>query len=40
MARKAPVIDLDPQRDIGTDYILIATGVGAALVALIYLLLT
>lgn len=35
-----PLIDLDPQRDIGTDYILIATGVGAALAALIYLLLT
>ncbi|MFO1108843.1 MAG: hypothetical protein U1E61_06655 [Bradyrhizobium sp.] len=35
-----PVIDLDPQRDIGIDYILIATGVGAALAALLYLLLT
>ena len=35
-----PVIDLDPQRDLGTDYILIAAGVGAALVALVYLLLT
>ena len=34
-----PLIDLDPQRDIGTDYILIAAGVGAALAALIYLLL-
>jgi hypothetical protein len=29
----------DPQADIGTDYALIATGVGAALIALIYLLL-
>jgi len=29
----------EPQRDLGTDYFLIATGVGAALVALIYLLL-
>jgi hypothetical protein len=28
----------DPQRDIRTDYVLIATGVGAALLALIYLL--
>ena len=35
-----PVIDLDPQRDLGTDYILIATGVGAALIALVYLVLT
>ena len=35
-----PLIDLDPQRDLGTDYILIATGVGAALIALVYLLLT
>jgi hypothetical protein len=42
MAQKAyePLIDLDPQRDLGTDYILIATGVGAALIALVYLLLT
>jgi hypothetical protein len=42
MAQKAyePLIDLDPQRDLGTDYILIAAGVGAALVALVYLLLT
>ena len=29
----------DPHRDIQTDYVLIATGVAAALVALIYLLL-
>ena len=42
MAQKAydPVIDLEPQRDLGTDYILIAAGVGAALIALAYLLLT
>jgi hypothetical protein len=42
MARRTyePLIDLDPQRDIGTDYILIAAGVGAALIALVYLLLT
>jgi hypothetical protein len=38
--RTEPLLDLDPQRDIGTDYILIATGVGAALIALVYLLLT
>jgi hypothetical protein len=30
----------DPQRDIGTDYALIAVGVGAALIALLYLILT
>ena len=30
---------LDMQEDLRTDYALIATGVGAALVALIYLLL-
>jgi hypothetical protein len=30
---------LDPQRDLGIDYALIATGVGAALIALIYLIL-
>lgn len=35
-----PLIDLDPQRDLGTDYILIAVGVGAALAALLYLLVT
>jgi hypothetical protein len=29
----------DPNTDLGTDYALIATGVGAALIALIYLLL-
>ena len=41
MARKTydPLTDLDPQRDIGTDYVLIAIGVGAALSALVYLLL-
>ena len=31
--RTNPVFDLEPQRDLGTDYILIAAGVGAALVA-------
>jgi len=30
----------DPQRDISTDYALISIGVGAALIALIYLILT
>ncbi|MEO6839825.1 MAG: hypothetical protein ABI192_03575 [Bradyrhizobium sp.] len=39
MTRKSPQRSLDPHRDIGTDYILIATGVGAALIALVYLLL-
>lgn len=31
---------LDPKTDLRTDYALIATGVGAALIALIYLILT
>ena len=31
---------LDPQSDLRTDYVLIAIGVGASLIALIYLLLT
>ena len=39
MAQKTYPSPFDPQADIGTDYALIATGVGAALVALIYLLL-
>ena len=38
--RTDPVLDLEPQRDLGTDYILIVAGVVAALIALIYLLLT
>jgi hypothetical protein len=29
----------DPKADLGTDYALIATGVGAAVIALIYLVL-
>jgi hypothetical protein len=37
MAEKTYPDSFDPQRDIGTDYALIATGVGAALIALIYL---
>ncbi len=39
MTRKTRQPSLDPHHDIGTDYILIGTGVGAALIALIYLLL-
>lgn len=39
MAEKTYQPSLDPQADIGTDYALIATGIGAAVVALIYLLL-
>jgi len=39
MAQKTYPTSFDPQRDIGTDYALIAIGVGAALVALIYLIL-
>ena len=33
-------VSFDPQRDISTDYALISIGVGAALIALIYLILT
>ena len=39
MAQKSYENSFDPQRDIGTDYALIATGVAAALVGLIYLIL-
>ncbi len=39
MARKTSQPSFDPYRDIATDYVLIATGVGAALIALIYLIL-
>jgi hypothetical protein len=39
MARKSCPSPSDPQRDVGTDYALIAIGVSAALIALIYLLL-
>jgi hypothetical protein len=40
MNRKSPRPSFDPlRRGLGTDYVLIATGVGAALIALIYLLL-
>ena len=40
MAQKTYDPMFDPQRDLGTDYALIAVGVGAALIALIYLILT
>jgi hypothetical protein len=39
MAEKTDHPSFDPRSDIGTDYVLIATGIGAALVALIYLIL-
>ena len=39
MAQKTCQPSFDPQADLGTDYALIATGVGAALIALIYLIL-
>ena len=40
MARKTQPPSFDDQGDLRTDYALIATGVGAALIALAYLLLT
>ena len=39
MAQKTYQPWFDPQDDLGTDYALIATGIGAALIALIYLIL-
>jgi hypothetical protein len=39
MAGKTHQTPFDPKAGIGTDYALIATGVGAALIALIYLIL-
>jgi hypothetical protein len=39
MTEKTRQPSFDPRSDIGTDYLLIATGIGAALVALIYLIL-
>ncbi len=39
MAQKTYQSSFNPQRDIGTDYALIATGIGAALIALVYLIL-
>jgi hypothetical protein len=38
MAEKTPHRSFDPRNDLTIDYALIATGVGAALIALIYLL--
>jgi hypothetical protein len=39
MARKTCQSSFDPKADLGTDYALIAIGIGAALIALIYFLL-
>ena len=39
MAQKTTHSPFDPQADLRTDYALIASGVGAALIALIYLIL-
>jgi hypothetical protein len=39
MAQKTSPSSSDSQGDLGTDYALIATGVGSALLALIYLIL-
>ena len=39
MARKSYPSSFDPQGGLATDYALIATGIGAALIALIYLIL-
>jgi hypothetical protein len=40
MARKTSPTSFDPKADIVTDYALIAIGVAAALIALVYLILT
>ena len=39
MAQKTCPATFDPKPDLRTDYALIATGVGTALIALIYLIL-
>lgn len=39
MTRKTRPPSFDPKNDIGTDLALIVTGMGAALIALIYLIL-
>jgi|NGEPerStandDraft_6_1074524.scaffolds.fasta_scaffold270252_1 hypothetical protein len=39
MAQKSYPSSLDPNANLGTDYALIAVGVGAALIALVYLVL-
>jgi hypothetical protein len=38
MAKKTDPLSFDVKDDLGTDYALILTGVGAALIALVYLL--
>ena len=40
MAQEPFPSSFDPQRDLRIDYALMASGVGAALIALIYLMLT
>jgi hypothetical protein len=40
MAQKTCQSPFDPQAGLGTDYALIASGIGAALIALIYLILS
>ena len=39
MTQKSPQPSFDPRSDLRTDYVLVAAGVAAALIALIYLLL-
>jgi hypothetical protein len=39
MSRKTPLPSFDPHLSLGTDYVLIGTGIGAAAIALVYLLL-
>jgi len=39
MAQRTHQSPFNPKADLGTDYALIAAGVGAALIALIYLIL-
>ncbi len=39
MTQKPPQTSFDPSRGLSTDYLLIAAGIGVALIALIYLLL-
>jgi hypothetical protein len=39
MTGKPHQTPFDPKVDLGTDYALMATGIGAALIALIYLIL-
>jgi len=39
MTQKSHQPSFDPSRGLRTDYVLIAAGIGAALIALIYLLL-